>query len=456
MSSSRIRPAMRHPLAVHPALPDRRRARRGTPGVAAAAAGSAVPAREPGPRGDHDQMRRVRTAGARLPGWLAGRLGVRGAAPLADEAGHRHATWLELFLDVIFVYALAAVVARLGGEPSPSPRAVLAVIGLFVVIQWAWLGQVYYDTRFDPDDALHRLLVLVALVGAGAMTLGVDEVPESPLLPIGYLIVRGVLLLLYLRARPTSPMARVVTTVYLIGFGSGWLIWLLSLPAPTELRPVLWIVAMVIELATPWVGARWLNRWPVDNRHLPERIGQFTIIVLGSALASLLFAVPDHPPPHMILTAALAFLIPAAVWWVYTTFVTTRLTQSRLRGGQAYSYLHIPLGGSLLLLGWALGQVVRLVDDDVTRLPLELRLLLGASMVVWTACGLALYWLWTRPSAARLAIAAYGVISVCVITGTVHQPKVMLSLLAAAIVGYAVLLSRRLARAGEANQTPEG
>ena len=167
----------------------------------------------------------------------AGWLGLRGQAPQTDEAGHRHATWLELFLDLIFVYALAAVVARLGNDPTPSPTAVLAVIGLFVVVQWAWMGQVYYDTRFDPDDALHRLLVLVALVGAGAMTLGVDEVPESVLLPVGYLIVRGVLLLLYLRARPTSPMARMVTTVYLIGFGSGWLIWLVSLAAPTDAAP---------------------------------------------------------------------------------------------------------------------------------------------------------------------------------------------------------------------------
>ncbi|MEU8181524.1 low temperature requirement protein A [Micromonospora sp. NPDC049044] len=401
-------------------------------------------------------MRRVRTDRPHVPSWLGTWLGLRGQAPRTDEAGHRHATWLELFLDLIFVYALAAVTARLGDDPSPSPRAVLAVIGLFVVIQWAWLGQVYYDTRFDPDDALHRLLVLVALVGAGAMTLGVDEVPESVLLPVGYLIVRGVLLLLYLRARPTSPMARTVTTVYLIGFGSGWLLWLVSLTVPSQLRPVLWVVAMVIELSTPWVGVRWLNRWPVDNRHLPERIGQFTIIVLGSALASLLFAVPDHPPPHMILTAALAFLIPAAVWWVYTTFVTTRLLQRRLRGGQAYSYLHIPLGGALLLLGWALGQVVRLIDSNADHLPLELRLLLGASMVIWTLCGLALYWLWTRPSAARLAIAVYGVVSVSLITTTVRQPRVLLSLLALAVVGYAVLVSRRLARAGAANRTPEG
>ncbi|SCE98120.1 Low temperature requirement protein LtrA [Micromonospora coriariae] len=389
-------------------------------------------------------MRRVRTVSARVPGWLTGWLGVRGPAPLTDEAGHRHATWLELFLDVIFVYALAAVVARLGTDSTPTLSAMLAVSGLFVVVQWAWMGQVYYDTRFDPDDLPHRLLVLVALVGAGAMTLGVDEVPESPLLPIGYLIVRGVLLLLYLRARPTSPQARMVTSVYLLGFGLGWLIWLVSLAVPTTLRPVLWIIAMVIELATPWVGRRWLEKWPVDRRHLPERIGQFTIIVLGSALASLLFAVPDHPRPHMILTAGLAFVVPAAVWWVYTTFVTTGLVTTRLRGGQAYTYLHIPLGGSLLLLGWSLGQAVRLVDTGATRLPLEVRLLLSASVVVWTLCGLGLYALSARPSRARVAIAGYGVVSVSLIGATVREPRLLLFLIAVAIVGYAVLLNRPL------------
>ncbi|MFG1882299.1 low temperature requirement protein A [Micromonospora sp. NPDC049102] len=77
--------------------------------------------------------------------------------PQADGAGERHATWLELFLDLIFVYALAAVTRRLGDDPTPSPSAVLAVLGLFVVVQWAWLGQVFYDTRFDPDDVPHRI-----------------------------------------------------------------------------------------------------------------------------------------------------------------------------------------------------------------------------------------------------------------------------------------------------------
>lgn len=142
---------------------------------------------------------------------------------VADEAGHRHATWFELFFDVIFVFALAEVVDRLGEDPNPRPRSVLAAFGLFLVVQWAWVGHAYYATRYEADDLPHRLLMLLSLLGAGAITLGVDEVPRGPMLPIGYLIVRGVLLLLYFRGRPPPGVARAGTLVYLIGFGFGWL-----------------------------------------------------------------------------------------------------------------------------------------------------------------------------------------------------------------------------------------
>src|SRR5689334_18844934 len=110
---------------------------------------------------------------------LPSRLGVRRPVRVADEAGHRHATWFELFFDVIFVFALAEVVNRLGEDASPRPSSVLTAFGLFLVVQWAWVGHVYYATRYEADDLPHRFLMLLSLLGAGAITLGVDEVPRG-------------------------------------------------------------------------------------------------------------------------------------------------------------------------------------------------------------------------------------------------------------------------------------
>ncbi|MFI6266338.1 low temperature requirement protein A [Micromonospora sp. NPDC051006] len=381
--------------------------------------------------------------GAARWGRLAGRVVARRPTATVDEAGHRHATWFELFFDVIFVFALAAVVDRLGEDTTPHARSVITVFGLFLVVQWAWVGHAYYATRYESDDLSHRLLLLLALLGAGAITLGVDEVPTGEMLPVGYLIVRGVLLLLYLRARPTTQAARAGTLVYLIGFGIGWLIWLASLAVPGHLRPVFWIVGTTVELATPWVGYRWLSRWPVDVRHLPERVGQFIIIVLGSTVANLLATVPDHPDQKMALTAALALIVPAAIWWIYATFVTSGIPIHRLRGGQPYTYLHYLLGGGLLLLGWALGQVVRAVHAE-TLLTDELRLLLAGSASLWLVCGLGLYWLSIRVSRRATLIAGAGVASIWAIALTVSSPFLMLALLSAAIAGYAVLFTALL------------
>jgi low temperature requirement protein LtrA len=403
-------------------------------------------------------VRRVRSdAAAFRPSRVAATLGLRAPAPATDEAGHRHASWLELFFDVIFVFALAAVVERLDTAPVPPPRDVLIVCGLFVVVQWAWIGQVFYDTRYDPDDVPHRLMVLVALVGAGAVTLGVDEAPESVLLPVGYLIIRGVLLLLYLRARLTGGAAREVTNVYLPGFGLGWLIWLGSLAAPAPTRPVLWTVAMCIELATPWLGFRRLSRSPVDVRHLPERLGQFSIIVLGSAVANLLGAVPDRPDPRTILAAGVAFVVPASVWWVYTTFVTTGLALSRLRGGQTYAYLQIPMSAALLLLGWSLGQVVGLTVQGREAVPPALRLMLAASIVIWMLGGFSLYVLAVgRPDVRRLAISGYGVAAISLIALAADRPLPLLVLVSIAMGLYAVLVGRRLTAVRRERDEPMG
>ncbi|MEU8264560.1 low temperature requirement protein A [Micromonospora sp. NPDC048999] len=390
-------------------------------------------------------MRRVRADGARWPGRLAARLILRPARRSPDEAGQRHATWLELFFDLVFVLAMGAVVGRLDHVLVPSPLALLAAGGLFVVVQFAWAGQVFYDTRYDPDDTQHRLLVLVAVAGAGALTLGVAGAPHSVLLPVGYLVVRGVLLLLYLRVRPSSAAAREVTTVYLTGFGVGWLIWLASLAVPVPARPAVWAVAMAVELATPWLGLRRLSRSPVDVVHLPERMGQFSIIVLGSALANVLAAVPIHPGLRLAAAAAAGFAIPASVWWVYTTFVNTGLALTRLRGGQWYAYLHLPLSTALLVLGWSLGEVVRQIGVDAPTIPLGLRLILAGSLVAWMLCGLGLNWLSAQsPGTRRVALSCGGIGAVTAIAVAVPRPFPMLLLVAAALGGYAVLLTRHL------------
>ncbi|MEO3931132.1 low temperature requirement protein A [Micromonosporaceae bacterium B7E4] len=367
---------------------------------------------------------------------------------LPGESEERHASWLELFFDLVFVLALAAVQNRLT-DAVPDVDEILRTAGLFVIVWWAWVGQAFYDTRFDPDDLGHRLVVLVGMIGAGIMAVGAKDAPKTLLLPIGYLVVRGTLLVLYLRVRSTGETARRLTTVYFVGFSAGLLFWVASLAVPAQNRPMLWLIGLVVELLTPWLGRRWLVQHPVHPAHLPERIGQFTIILLGVSLTDLINAVPTRPSPAVVVVAIAGFLIPASVWWVYTTFVNMGLTSSRLSAGLGYATVHGAIGSALLLLGWCLGQAVREVGAGREDLPQMLRLLLAVSLASWMLGGLALQRiaLGTIPPL-RLGIGAVAV-GLVGAAALVPPPLALIPLLALLMICYAVVVSRLIVRFGK-------
>ncbi|WP_170208444.1 low temperature requirement protein A [Micromonospora pisi] len=382
-------------------------------------------------------------------------LRLRGTGPAAQE-GERHATWLELFFDLVFVLALSSITTEIGNGASPATSKILVAVALYMLVQWAWVSQSFYDTRYDPDDWLHRILVFVATAGAGGIAIGVRHLPEDLLLPAGYLVVRGALILMYLRVLLTSQAERSVATVYLGGFGVGWSLWLASLAVDPSTRPILWVVAVAIELSTPVWGYRWLLQHPVDTSHLPERLGQFTIILLGATLADLLNAVPvSHRSGELVGAAMLAFVVPVSIWWIYTTFLTSQLALSRLRNGSWYAFLHLPLGTSLVFLGWALGEVVQEIAHGVPRLPDTLRVLLSGSIVIAMLSGLLLQWgslgsLLLK----RIVIAGVGMTAVIVTAAVVSDPLLTLALTALSMASYASLVNSEIFHVRSARSNP--
>jgi low temperature requirement protein LtrA len=66
----------------------------------------------------------------------------------------RHATWLELFYDLLFAAVVAQLLLQLSHDLSPF--GILMFVLLFVPVWWAWVGQAFYAARFDTDDLGHR------------------------------------------------------------------------------------------------------------------------------------------------------------------------------------------------------------------------------------------------------------------------------------------------------------
>ena len=84
-----------------------------------------------------------------------------------DPQEERHPSWLELFFDLCFVAAVAALAADLQHD---------RLGGLFVPVWWAWMGYTWYASGFDEDDAVFRGSWFAAMGLVIAMAAGVDTI----------------------------------------------------------------------------------------------------------------------------------------------------------------------------------------------------------------------------------------------------------------------------------------
>ena len=83
---------------------------------------------------------------------------------------HRHATWLELFFDLMVVVALrdAGEILIETHDGHIAPQQFLQFIALFLPLWWIWVGHTIYANRFDTDSRPHRLstlLIMFLLIG---------------------------------------------------------------------------------------------------------------------------------------------------------------------------------------------------------------------------------------------------------------------------------------------------
>ncbi len=157
---------------------------------------------------------------------------------------------------------------------------------------------------------------------------------------------------LYARVIRRHEDAHGLAVVYGTVFSVGALLWLASLALPSPWRYVLWGIALGIELLAPFYAWRLLPGGPIDPRHLPERFGLFTIIVLGESILAVVLGVSDTTwELSSALAAGGGFVLAAALWWSYFDFIDASMVQRSNAAGLVFTYAHLPLTLGIASLG---------------------------------------------------------------------------------------------------------
>ncbi len=265
------------------------------------------------------------------------------------EAEERRVTWTELFYDLVFVVAVAGIGERLLHDSSLT--GLLAFIGLYVPVWWAWAGFTFYADRYDTDDLGHRLLAVTQMVAIAFMAASIsgDETGSSTAFALAYIAARLILIVMYLRARHHVTETRGLVTGYTRGMSAAVLVWLISVFTPPPVRFVLWAIGLAIDFYTPYALRNVQAKVPLDVAHLPERFGLFTILVLGESIAAVVAGLSHLGwTVRGTTTGALAVLLATALWWVYFdnldgSVVRRRADQKKAWKPTVWIYSHLPL-----------------------------------------------------------------------------------------------------------------
>jgi low temperature requirement protein LtrA len=376
----------------------------------------------------------------------------------ADSA--QTASTLELFYDLVFVFAITQITHHLLAHLTWTGAGQSAL--LLLVVWWSWNYTTWATNELDPEATVVRLLVVAIMLASLMMAVAIPDVfagGGAALFVGAYLTIqigRSCFLTFAAAGRGTTERQR--ASRILIWFCVAGVVWIAGVLAGGPERTALWVLALAIDYGAPAVTYRvpGLARlspsaWSVQSSHFAERYGLFMIIALGESIVITGETVSSGGISTSTAVAfALAFVSTAALWWLYFAFVA-HIAERHLAAAEnrtaaardAYTYLHVLL---------VAGVVVSAVGDEL--IIAHPRDVLGTSELVAVVAGPVIYLI--AHAAIRLRLAGsvawrrLGGAGACLVVGLVARDAealvvgtLLVLILIAVIVGDRVLGASR-------------
>jgi low temperature requirement protein LtrA len=315
-------------------------------------------------------MRADQVDGAEALG-AAGGAWYRPMLARATDEEHRSATVLELFFDLCFVVAVASAASALHHEVAEAHvgDGLVGYASVFFAIWWAWMNFTWFASAYDTDDVPYRLTTLVQIAGALILAAGVPEAVDGNFaaITVGYVVMRLAMVTQWLRAAGTDLPHRRPALRYAVGIAIVQVFWVLLLFLPEVLRYAGFLVLAAAELAVPvWAERVAPTTW--HPRHIAERYGLFTLIVLGECVLASTLAIQsaleeDAALADLATTAAGGLLTVFGMWWLYFAKESAQFLTS-LRTAIVWGYGHYLVFGSAAAVGAGLAVNVDFITHD--------------------------------------------------------------------------------------------
>ncbi|UAL12181.1 low temperature requirement protein A [Caulobacter segnis] len=285
---------------------------------------------------------------------------------LRERHAHEHArvTYVELFFDLVFVFAVTQL--SHGLIAHPTGLGVLHTGLLLLAVWWAWVYTAWVTNWMDPERTPVRIMLFVMMAAALVLAAAIPDAFEGRglVFACAYVFIQVGRTLFFLVGVWREPAHRVNFVRILSWFVVSAVLWIAGAFQQGEARLLVWAVAMAIEYAapamgywTPGIGRSNATDWSVEGAHLAERCALFTIIALGESIIVAGATVVGLPWSAEVIAAfASAVVCSIAMWWIYFSATAEAASEAIAHSANpgaiarvAYTYSHLlPVAGIIV------------------------------------------------------------------------------------------------------------
>lgn len=309
---------------------------------------------------------------------------------------HRSSTSLELIFDLAAVIAIAAAAHGLAHaiETGHAAEGVVAFLGSFFMIWWAWMNHSWFASAYDDNSTGFRLLTMVIMFGALMLAAGIGAAFAQQriwLALLGFVVMRIGMAVLWLGAARGDPAHRPTALRYargIVAMQGYWVALVVLVPPDSVAYVPLLALGAAGELAVPALAERrGATSW--HRGHMIERYGGLNIIVLAEIFLAITAmiqiegggALPEAGPLWLaVMSAVIAF----SLWGLYFT-EEGHLSGEGLRRALLWGYGHFMIFAAGAATGAGLTVMLAVVDHTAHVTPRVGAIAVAAPVAVYVA-----------------------------------------------------------------------
>jgi low temperature requirement protein LtrA len=298
---------------------------------------------------------------------------------IRQEQEHAAVTPLELFFDLVFVFALTQVTAFMAEQLSW--QGILRGALMLMLLWWAWTGYAWLANVSSAEEAPIKICMLGAMSAMFLLALCIpeafDDAPgglSGPVVLVAcYLLVRVMHYVMFLIISREDAGLRSQIYRFAPSVVASSAVLFLASQFEGRVQTGLWVLALVADYFGTFLSG--FSGWRLPSPgHFSERHGLIIIVALGESIVAIGVGVAKEPISWLIIVGSLLGLIlSSALWWAYfdvsallgehALAIEPLETRARL-ARNAYSLAHLPLMLGIVLVALGLKEVLLYVSDS--------------------------------------------------------------------------------------------